>query len=128
MSLYAQENIVGNRYKRAATIVINNPLGGQPTVIYNEEWVVLHNNVPVFTKSDAVVSGNINIGDTIALRDLVTGELTGETVPILLVYQALYSDYMNRAIARDQAALAQSVTANSTQVVVSSPEATVTEG
>lgn len=105
MSLYAQTPIAnGSTYKRAISIVIDNSLGRpEPYVTYNEESVVLSNNTPIFSRPDGMLTGTVNLSANIALRDPFTGELTGSELPVVTLYQALYSDYVNRALERDAA-------------------------
>lgn len=103
MSLYAETPLAnGATYKRAASIVIDNNLGRpQPIVTYHEETVVLSNGTPVFSQQRGIISGAVNLTANIALRDPATGNLTGSELPVAVLYQALYSDYVNRAEARD---------------------------
>ena len=100
MADYKETTVNGKAWQRAQMIHISNHLGQLPTVTYQEEEIL------------ALDTGNIQrlvgqIGYTIdplgeiALRDPDTLELTGDTVPVALVHQALLSDYLNRAYERD---------------------------
>ena len=103
MADYKETTINGTAWQRAQLIIMSNHLGQLPTVTYQEEEIL------------ALDSGNIQrpVGqlsytiDPLAEIELVDVETllpTGETIPVALVHQALFSDYINRAKARDEAA------------------------
>nr|QMP83775.1 MAG: hypothetical protein [Caudoviricetes sp.] len=100
MADYKETDVSGVAWQRAYQILILNPLGELPTVRYDEEQVINLNDEqikqPVNTLGYTVDPLGI-----IELRDPVTLELTGETIPVALVHQALFSDYINRAQTRD---------------------------
>lgn len=112
--VYQQQTLTGEARQRASVIRIINPVNGAPTIIYEEERIaevdgqvvqlplILPINRP--TPGRPQLGGQIDLASEIPLRDVATGELTGGSVPIALVYQALYSDYLNRAFARDNQA------------------------
>jgi hypothetical protein len=102
MADYNEQTVSGTAWQRAWQIVIANPLGGIPTVRYDEEQVINLDSEQIRKAVDGGGIGyTIDPAGTIALRDPETLELTGETVPVALVHQALFSDYINRATARD---------------------------
>lgn len=99
---YNETPISGTTRKRAKQIIIDNFLDQPPYITYQEETVASINGEQR-QETAGTVGGAIDPESSIALRDLDTGELTGETVPVGLIYQALYSDYLNRAFERDNA-------------------------
>ncbi len=133
MALYRESPISGSTYRRAFHVIMENSLNKLPKVFYIEEDVViLSNNVITTTAvTGPPLGGVVNANGVIELRDVVTKEPTGQYVPASLVYAALYSDYINRAEARDAAEaalLAQSLTVNtSAEVSVVAPDAAVVE-
>lgn len=100
---YNETPIEGVSRKRAKQIIIDNFLEQPPYITYQEETVATINGEQR-QETAGTVGGPVDPEGVIALRDLDTGELTGDTVPIAVVYAALYSDYLNRAKARDEAA------------------------
>lgn len=103
MADYKETTVNGTAWQRAQLIIMSNHLGQLPTVTYQEEEIL------------ALDSGNIQrpVGqlsytiDPLAEIELVDVETllpTGETIPVALVHQALFSDYIVRAKARDEAA------------------------
>jgi hypothetical protein len=106
MADYKETTINGTAWQRAQLIIMSNHLGQLPTVTYQEESIL------------ALADGNIQrpVGqlsytiDPLAEIELVDVETllpTGETIPVALVHQALFSDYINRAKARDEATVNQ---------------------
>jgi hypothetical protein len=104
MADYKEQTVTGTSWHRAWQILIANPLGGIPTVRYDEEQVI---NLDSEQIRKSVEGGGIGYTiDPLAeikLRDPETLELTGETIPVATVHVALLSDYINRALARDSA-------------------------
>lgn len=103
MADYNESTVSGSSWQRTFRIVIDNPHGLPPTINYSEEKVVAVNGSPAIKQYVGDLTGPIDLSGTIALRDPDTLELTGETVPIALVHLALFSDYINRAVDRDNA-------------------------
>ena len=97
---YDETPIEGVSRKRAKQIIIDNFLDQPQYITYQEETVATINGQQM-QQTAGTVGGTIDPESSIALRDLDTGELTGETVPVGLIYQALYSDYLTRAFERD---------------------------
>lgn len=129
MALYRETPVTGSTYRRAVQVIMENPLNQTPRVLYLEEDVfILSNTVTTMAVTGAPLGGAVNPAGVIELRDVNTKERTGQFVPASLVYAALYSDYINRAEARDaaaQALLAQAVTGDTNTVVVDAPDPTV---
>jgi hypothetical protein len=102
MADYKEQTVSGTSWQRAWQILIANPLGGIPTVRYDEEQVINLDSEQVRKSVEGGGIGyTIDPEGIIELRDPETLELTGETIPVATVHQALFSDYINRAIARD---------------------------
>jgi hypothetical protein len=97
---YDETPIEGVSRKRAKQIIIDNFLDQPPYITYQEETVAVINSEQ-HQETAGTVGGPVDPEGVISLRDLDTGELTGETVPVGLIYAALYSDYLNRAFERD---------------------------
>lgn len=99
---YSETPITGVSRKRAKQTIIDNFLDQPPYITYQEETVATINGEQR-QETAGTVGGLVDPEGVIALRDLDTGELTGDTVPVSLIYAALYSDYLNRAFERDAA-------------------------
>lgn len=110
MANYKESTVTGTSWQRTGQIVISNPVGGIPTVYYNEEVAV--------NLGDRVITspcGNLSVtcddmNKTINLLDPETGLETGQTMTIGQLYQAIYSHYIAEAQARDAAAVTPPVT------------------
>lgn len=112
--IYQQETLTGEARQRARAIHIHNPVNGDPSISYEEERIAEVDGqviqLPLIQPSiprgpgGRQLGGQVDLASEIPLRDVATGELTGETVPTALIYAALYSDYLNRAFERDNAA------------------------
>lgn len=100
MADYKETTVNGTSWQRAQMIHISNHLGQLPTVTYQEEEILALDTGNI-QRLVGQISCTIDPESSIALRDLDTGEPTGETVPVGLIYQALYSDYLTRAFERD---------------------------
>jgi hypothetical protein len=100
MADYKETDVSGVAWQRAYQILILNPLDQPATVRYDEEQVINLNNEQIkqFVGNLGYTVDPLGI---IELRDPETLELTGETIPVALVHQALFSDYLNRAEIRD---------------------------
>ena len=106
MADYNETTVTGTAWQRAWQITIANTLGGLPLLRYEEEVVINFEGgkrirQPAQTMG---ISYQIDPLAEIQLRDVETLLPTGETIPVALVHQALFSDYINRAKARDEAA------------------------
>jgi len=106
MADYKAAKVVGSTWQRTNQIIITNPLGGLPAVIYNEEQVINTGDGKFITSPQ----GNFSVpcadmGEIITLLDPATGEPTGETMLVGILYQAIYSHYIAKAFARDNTKL-----------------------
>ena len=100
MPNYKESNVSGTIYQRCHTVVASNPLGGQASVTFQEEQVVvldgddLHRHAGSMTKQfDGAAS--------FPLLNPDTNEPTGKVMTHGELYQALYSLYMQAAAERD---------------------------
>jgi len=100
MADYKETDVSGKAWQRAQIIIISNQYGQVPGVTYQEEALIKLDEGTI-QKPVGSLSYTIDPLAEIELRDPVTLELTGETIPVALVHQALFSDYINRAIERD---------------------------
>ena len=104
MADYKEQTVSGTSWQRAWQIVIANTLGGAPLIRYEEEVVINLNDEQIRKPANSMgISYQVDPTAEIALRDPDTLEPTGNTIPVALVYQALFSDYINRALERDGA-------------------------
>lgn len=101
MADYKQTSISGTAWQRAQMIIISNHLGQLPTVTYQEEAIIALNDGNI-QKPIGSFGYQIDPTGEIDLVDMETLEKTGETINVALVHQALFSDYINRAKARDE--------------------------
>ena len=103
MANYKETTGAGVSWRRAKQVIINNPLEATTSkqIMFIEEDVVsLENNI--FKKDAGFVSTNYDKDYLISLRNPETGEKTGTTISQSIIYQALYSLYLDIAEARDQ--------------------------
>lgn len=100
MADYKETNVSGKSWQRAQLVIISNHLGQVPTVTYHEEEYLVFETGTI-QRPTTQLSYTIDPTAEIALRDPETLELTGNTIPVALVHQALFSDYINRALERD---------------------------
>lgn len=100
MADYKETTVNGTAWQRAQMIIISNHLGQIPTVTYQEEAILVFEDGEI-QKPLGQLSYQLDPTGVIELRDVATMELTGETIPVALVHQALFSDYLNRAYERD---------------------------
>lgn len=103
MADYKQSTVSGNSWTRCHTVAVSNQYGSAPSVSYREESL-LDVDGKTIRLSVGEVGGPVDLSAEIAILDQTTLEPTGQTVPIAVVYAALFSDYIARARARDAAA------------------------
>jgi len=107
MADYKAAEVAGSTWQRTNQIVITNPHGGVPSVIYNEEKIVSLGGTDIITTPCGNFSVQCNdMAEVITLLNPATGEATEETMTIGKLYQAIYSHYITKALARDAAAAA----------------------
>jgi hypothetical protein len=102
MADYKETTINGKSWDRAQLAIISNHYGQVPTVTYQEERILALDTGNI-QRPLGQLSYTIDPLGEIELVDVDTLLPTGETIPVALVHQALFSDYINRAKARDEA-------------------------
>lgn len=100
MANYKEQTGTGTTWKRANQVIIKNNLNATKNILFFEEDVI--QLADKIVQADAgFLSSTYDSAAIINLRDPNTGERTGNTVPQALVYQALYSLYIDLAELRD---------------------------
>jgi hypothetical protein len=103
MADYKESAISAVRHVRTNRINIENELGAYPIITFAEEEVYTLSEKEVIKRPVGSLSMLLNNPkEMIELRDPSTWELTGEAIPMMLVYQALGSAYINMALQRDK--------------------------
>lgn len=102
MADYKETTVNGKSWDRAQLAIISNHYGQMPTVTYQEERILALDGGNI-RQQLGQLSYDIDLMGVIELVDVETLLPTGETIPVALVHQALFSDYINRAKARDAA-------------------------
>ncbi len=100
MAQYQEQTGQGQIWQRCYSIAVDNPLGGQATITFNEEKVLSMGDQVVKTPH-TMCRKKFNAQMTFPLRNPQTGDLTGQTMTHLELYNILYSLYMHTAQQRD---------------------------
>lgn len=100
MANYKETPVSGTKWQRCRQVVIDNPIGGAPYVTFNEEQVVNLGDES-FIRNVQGMKVDFVQDEVINLLDPVTGAPTGETMTQGKLYQAFYSLYIAKALARD---------------------------
>lgn len=103
MADYKESTVSGTSWQRTNQIVIVNPSGGTPTVIYNEETAINLGDRTITTPCGNLSVPCDDMTEVITLLDPETGLATGQTMTIGQLYQAIYSHYITKAQERDNA-------------------------
>jgi hypothetical protein len=100
MAQYQEQTVQGQSWQRCFNIIIDNPLGGPAMIKFYEERVTVLGQETI--KSNAgLLTRKFNPQEVVSLRNSQTGELTGEQLTHLDIYNILYSLYMQTALQRD---------------------------
>ena len=102
MADYKETTVNGKSWDRAQLAIISNHYGQVPTVTYQEERILALDTGNI-QRPLGQISYQIDPAAEIELRDPETLLPTGDSIPVAVVHQALLSDYINRAEARDAA-------------------------
>jgi hypothetical protein len=102
MADYNETSVSGTSWQRAYLIIFENNLGSQLNARYDEEKIFNTGDTIIRTKGIPPITYTPDLNDNIELRDPVTLELMGQSVPVALVHHAIFSDYINRAKSRDR--------------------------
>ncbi len=100
LTKYTEAEGTASTWTRCTRAFINNPLNSTATVTFYEEDVVSLGD-KVISAERGSVSKQFSPTGIIEIRDPDTGELTGDTVSHLYLYNILYSLYINEALLRD---------------------------
>jgi len=106
MADYRETSLSGTSWTRARGMYFENPFLGAPSVLIREEEILNLGDRQISQPAGEI---NLTISESemtrsIPLRDPETGELTGDSIAVGTVYQALYSFYWAKALERDAAA------------------------
>lgn len=101
MSNYKETTGAGTTWRRAKQVLIRNDINSdkKPIMFFEEDLANVGGKN--FTNDVGVIQTNYNPEYVINLRDPQTGERTGNVITQALVYQALYSLYLDTAELRD---------------------------
>ena len=100
MANYNEQTGSGTSWTRAKQVIINNNYNTTKNIVFFEEDIATVGD-KVFQSNAGMLTAQFNPQGIINLRDLQTGERTGNVVSQALVYQAIYSLYLDLAEARD---------------------------
>lgn len=103
MADYKESTVSGTSWQRTNQIVIVNPSGGIPTVIYNEETAINLGDRTITTPAGNLSVPCPDMTEEIPLLDPATGLATGQVMTMGQLYQAIYSHYITKATERDNA-------------------------
>jgi hypothetical protein len=104
MSDYRETSLTGTSWTRARSLYLENPMNSAPSVLIREEEILNLGDRQISQPAGEI---NLTISDMtelVPLRDPANGELTGDSIAVGTVYQALYSFYWLKALERDSAA------------------------
>jgi hypothetical protein len=101
MANYKETTGTGTTWRRAKQVLIKNDIGSAPKPILFFEEDVANIGGKTFANDAGLLQTNYNPEYVINLRNPQTGEPTGNVITQALVYQALYSLYLDVAQLRD---------------------------
>ncbi len=100
MADYKETTLEGTAYTRCDSVLLSNPKDGLPGVAFHEQrYYNLDGEVVVRDMGSLPVS--YDPAGVIQLRNPATGELVGQTMSHDVLYAAMYSLYIQSALARD---------------------------
>ena len=100
MANYKEQTGSGTSWTRAKQVIINNNYNSAKNIVFFEEDIATVGD-KVFQTNAGMLNTPFNAQALINLRDPETGEKTGNVLPQALIYQAIYSLYLDLAEARD---------------------------
>jgi hypothetical protein len=100
MANYKEQTGSGTSWTRAKQVIINNEYAGNKNITFFEENIAQLGD-KIFKTESGILSTRFDPEYLISLRNPETGEKTGNVILQSLVYQALYSLYLDLAEARD---------------------------
>jgi len=102
MANYKETNVNSAQWQRCKSITIRNEYMETP-IIYMQEEVITVANDTVISKLVPLIDFVFNPADVVELLNPTTGESLGQTMTFEQIYVALWSLYMSKAAARDEA-------------------------
>lgn len=100
---YKETSVNGTQWQRCSSVIIDNAYQRNPQIMFQEERLT-NVNGEIFQQG----AGGINVPfdplKVINLLDPATGQPTGQTMTFGEMYMAMWSLYMQEAVARDGAA------------------------
>lgn len=97
---YKQTNATGSMWTRCKNVYVNNPYGGVPTVVLNEESAISIGDT-VITQPGRVINGSFTPTASFDLLNPDTGDVIG-TATHMEVYVLLHSLWLSMAKAQDE--------------------------
>ncbi len=101
MADYKYKQETATEWQRCAAVVILNPHQGVASIRMDEEKIIA-NADGFYSKSVGSFQFTFPPDEVIQLRNPANGELTGDTMTCSDMYVALYSLYIQKALARDE--------------------------
>jgi hypothetical protein len=103
MSDYRESTLTGTSWTRARTLIFENPRNSTPGVLIREEEILNLGDREISQPAGEINKSITDLTTLIPLRNPENGELTGDSISMGAVYQALYSFYWMAALERDAA-------------------------
>lgn len=101
MANYKETTGTGTTWRRAKQVIIKNDINAvQKSIMFFEEDIANIGD-KIFSNDAGILQTNYDPSYVINLRNPQTGERTGNVITQALVYQALYSLYLDTAELRD---------------------------
>ncbi len=103
---YNESTVSGQRWTRCAVVTIVNPYNRTPTVRFDEEEIIHLGGDETMTRSGTgMLMMDFDPDEVVQLVDPTTGQdIPGSVMTMAEVYTAIYSAYLKKAKARDEAA------------------------
>ena len=103
MSDYRETSLTGTSWTRARGMYFENPYLGNPSVLIREEEILNLGDRQISQPAGEINLTISDMSELFTLRNPANGELTGDSIAVGTVYQALYSFYWMKALERDAA-------------------------
>jgi hypothetical protein len=101
MSDYRESTLSGTSWTRARSLYLENPFNSAPSVLIREEEILNLGDRQISQPAGEINLTITDMTELVPLRNPETGELTGDSIAVGTVYQALYSFYWAKALERD---------------------------
>lgn len=100
MSNYQQTEAPGTAWRRCHKVILDNPINGTRSALFLEQEVAVVGDRTIASEAGHCQS-SFDPSAYVFLRDIETGELTGDYVTQGYIYQLLHSLYLGVAENRD---------------------------